>query len=37
LEGEGEIPQVGVDVGGGFLFGEVLAEESGEIVRVVAL
>jgi len=28
---------VGVDVGGGFLFGEVLVEEGGEVGRVVVL
>ncbi len=37
LEGEGEIPEVGVYVGGGFLFGEVSAEEGREIGGVVAL
>ncbi len=37
LEGEGEVPEVGVDVGGGFLFWEVLAEEGGEIGGVALL
>ncbi len=37
LEGEGEIPEVGWDVGGGFLFGEILAEEGEKIGGVVAL
>jgi hypothetical protein len=31
LEGEGEVPEMGVDVRGGFLFGEVLAEEGREV------
>ena len=37
LEGEGKVPEVGVDVGGGFLFGEIRAEESGEVGGVDAL
>ncbi len=37
LEGKREVPEVGVDVGGGFLLREVLAEEGREIGGVVAL
>ena len=36
LEGVREIPELGVDVGGGFLRGEILAEEGGEVDGVVA-
>jgi hypothetical protein len=37
LGGEGEVPEVGVDVDGGFLFGEVLAEKGREVGGVVML
>jgi hypothetical protein len=36
LEDEGEVPEVGVDVGGRFILREILAEESGEVGGVVA-
>jgi hypothetical protein len=37
LEGQGEIPEVGVDVLGGAAFGEILSENGGEICGVVTL
>jgi hypothetical protein len=37
LEGEREIPEVGVDVGGGFAVGEILANDAGKVDGVGAL
>ena len=36
LEGEGKVPELGVEVGGGFGLGEILREERGKIGGVVA-
>lgn len=36
LEGEGEVPELGVDIGGRFFFGNLGSEEGGEVDGVVA-